>query len=256
MVVDSVSAQDLLHYSLKLLNYDPRIYQYGDLPTPPWQGRGQLPTVESLSAPTDLRGVVRDTQTVVLVWLNVPGAAWYEVEISPDGENWQSMGRANVAQMTVSTAPGEVHARVRAASDTLQSAWAVWQGDTTVTPPAAPVLTLDKGYSGGSASISWQPTENATTYAVALRSNGQAIYTASGPETTFDVTPEVQEGGPYRCGGDKRGREFGRDVACPARPRAGRRDRRGCDDRPGQRHPEQRHAKHGDGQDGLRHCQG
>lgn len=198
MVVDSVSAQDLLHYSLKLLNYDPRIYQYGDLPTPPWQGRGQLPTVESLSAPTDLRGVVRDTQTVVLVWLNVPGAAWYEVEISPDGENWQSMGRANVAQMTVSTAPGEVHARVRAASDTLQSAWAVWQGDTTVTPPAAPVLTLDKGYSGGSASISWQPTENATTYAVALRSNGQAIYTASGPETTFDVTPEVQEGGPYR----------------------------------------------------------
>lgn len=40
MIVDSVSSQDALRYSLKLSNYDARMYQYEDIPTPPWQGRG------------------------------------------------------------------------------------------------------------------------------------------------------------------------------------------------------------------------
>lgn len=198
MVVDSVTTQDFLHYSLKLLNYDDRIYQYGDMETPPWQGRGQLPVLETLDAPENLRGVIKAPETVILVWMSVPGASWYEVETSATGESWVNLGRSNVTQMTATVAPGVIYARVRAASDTLQSGWAVWEGDTSIPTPDAPAPVLDGEYEGASAAISWEPVEHAEGYAVALKSGGQTLYAsrvASGP---FEVTPEIQEGGPYR----------------------------------------------------------
>lgn len=198
VVVDSVTTQDFLHYSLKLLNYDDRIYQYGDIETPPWQGRGQLPVVETLDAPENLRGVIKAPETVILVWTSVPGASWYEVETSATGENWVNLGRSNVTRMTATVAPGVIYARVRAASDTLQSGWVVWDGDTSIPTPDAPAPVLDGEYAGASATISWEPVEHAEGYAVALKSGGQTLYTsrvASGP---FEVTPEIQEGGPYR----------------------------------------------------------
>lgn len=198
MVVDSVTTQDFLHYSLKLLNYDDRIYQYGDMETPPWQGRGQLPVVETLDAPENLRGVIKAPETVTLAWMSVPGASWYEVETSATGESWVNLGRSNVTQMTVTVAPGVIYARVRAASDTLQSGWAMWEGDTSIPTPDAPAPVLDGEYAGASATISWEPVEHAEGYAVALKSGGQTLYTsrvASGP---FEVTPEIQEGGPFR----------------------------------------------------------
>lgn len=198
MVVDSVTTQDFLHYSLKLLNYDDRIYQYGDMETPPWQGRGQLPVLETLDAPENLRGVIKAPETVILVWMSVPGASWYEVETSATGESWVNLGRSNVTQMTATVAPGVIYARVRAASDTLQSGWAVWEGDTSIPTPDAPAPVLDGEYAGASAAISWEPVEHAEGYAVALKSGGQTLYAsrvASGP---FEVTPEIQEGGPFR----------------------------------------------------------
>lgn len=198
MVVDSVTTQDFSHYSLKLLNYDDRIYQYGDMETPPWQGRGQLPVLETLDAPENLRGVIKAPETVILVWMSVPGASWYEVETSATGESWVNLGRSNVTQMTATVAPGVIYARVRAASDTLQSGWAVWEGDTSIPTPDAPAPVLDGEYAGASAAISWEPVERAEGYAVALKSGGQTLYAsrvASGP---FEVTPEIQEGGPFR----------------------------------------------------------
>lgn len=198
MVVDSVTTQDFLHYSLKLLNYDDRIYQYGDMETPPWQGRGQLPVLETLDAPENLRGVIKAPETVILVWMSVPGASWYEVETSATGESWVNLGRSNVTQMTATVAPGVIYARVRAASDTLQSGWAVWEGDTSIPTPDAPAPVLDGEYAGASAAISWEPVEHAEGYAVALKSGGQTLYTSRVVSGPFEVTPEIQEGGPFR----------------------------------------------------------
>lgn len=198
MVVDAVTTQDLLHYSLKLLNYDARIYQYGHMETPPWQGRGQLPVVETLAAPENLRGVIKDTETLVLVWASVPGASWYEVETSATGDAWISLGRSNVTQMTVAVAPGVIHTRVRAASDALQSGWAVWQGDTSIPAPVAPEPVLEGAYAGGEATLSWEPVEHATTYSVVLKSGGQTVYTATVSAPGFEVMPELQQGGPFR----------------------------------------------------------
>lgn len=198
MVVDSVTTQDFLHYSLKLLNYDDRIYQYGDMETPPWQGRGQLPVVETLDAPENLRGVIKAPETVTLVWMSVPGASWYEVETSATGESWVNLGRSNVTQMTVTVAPGVIYARVRAASDTLQSGWAMWEGDTSIPVPATPRLVLEGEYVGGDATLFWPPVEHAEKYAVALKSGGQVVYTSAVESGPFVVTPEMQEGGPFR----------------------------------------------------------
>lgn len=198
MVVDAVTTQDFLHYSLKLLNFDARIYQYDSLETPPWQGRGQLPALETLGAPENLRGVIKAAETVTLVWMSVSGASWYEVETSATGETWVSLGRSNVAQMTVTVAPGVIYARVRAVSDSLQGGWTVWQGDTTIPAPAMPEIAVDEGYTGGTALVSWESVEHAEQYAVALKSGGKVVYTGKMESGPFEVTPEIQEGGPYR----------------------------------------------------------
>lgn len=197
MVVDEVTSQDGLHYNLRLLNDDQRIYQYEDLPTPPWQGRGQLPTVDTLSAPQNFRGVIQSETSVQLVWAGVPGAEWYDVEISATGTAWANVGQARLTQMVVSVSPGKVFARVRAASSILTGPWATWEGDSTIPVPTAPAVTAGK-YVSGSASVEWVAVENALRYAVSLQNEGQTIYSTTTTATTLAVTPELQTGGPYR----------------------------------------------------------
>lgn len=198
MIVDSVQAQDLLHYNLKLLNYDARIYQYDNLPVPAWQGRGQLPTYDSLAAPRNLRGIASDSETLTLSWLTVAGAQWYEVHISPDNNSWRSLGRSNVNQITVTVAPGRIYARVRAANDTLQSGFAYWNGDTTLSPPVMPELEIQEPYLGGEAVVGWQSVSSANSYGLVLKHNDTILYSGSTAGTNFDITPEIQEGGPFR----------------------------------------------------------
>lgn len=197
MVVDEVTSSDGLRYNLRLLNDDPRIYQYDDIPTPPWQGRGQLPTVDKLTPPENVRGVVESRTSVLLVWSGVPGATWYDVELSSTGKTWASAGRATLMQMRLTVAPGKVYARVRAANDIITSGWSTWQGDSTIPAPAKPAPTAS-AYVSGSASVSWAVVENAVRYAVSLQQDGQSIYNTTTTGTTFSVNPEIQSGGPYR----------------------------------------------------------
>lgn len=198
MVVESVSSQDALRYTLKLSNDDSRIYQYDSLPVPPWQGRGQLPTVDTLGVPENFRGVIQNQQTVILVWAGTPGASWYDVEISTTGNTWTKLGRTNISQMTVTVAPGIVYARVRASRDNMESGWAIWSGNTTVERPKAPSLELDEGYFGGNALVIWDTVENAIQYAVTLKKDEQSVYAARTENTSFTVTPDMQRGGPFR----------------------------------------------------------
>lgn len=197
MIVDEVTSSDGLRYNLRLLNDDARIYQYDDLPTPPWQGRGQLPTVDKLTPPENVRGVVESKTSVLLVWSGVPGATWYDVELSSTGKTWASAGRATLMQMRLTVAPGKVYARVRAANDTLTSGWSTWQGDSTIPAPAKPTPTAS-AYVSGSASVSWAAVENALKYAVSLQHDGQVLYSTTTTGTTLAVTPELQSGGPFR----------------------------------------------------------
>lgn len=128
----------------------------------------------------------------------MPSAAWYEVEVSNTGEAWTKLGRANISQMTVSVEPGIVFARVRAARDDMSSGWAIWNGDTTTAIPIAPTLQINGVYAGGYASITWDSVANAVQYAVALKKDGQSLYTTRVESSEFEITPEIQSHGPFR----------------------------------------------------------
>ena len=197
MVVDSVHTQDFLHYQIKLYNYDPRIYQYADLAVPPWQGRTQTPVIETLEAPKNLKGTAQGAEKLVLTWLAPSGAQWHEVQISHDGVNWQNLGRVNSSQMECTVAAGAVWARVRGMNDRLTGPWAEWRGDTTLLPPTKPTLTATT-YNGGSCRVSWAAVRNATSYTVSLKNGSNVFYSVETSDTSFEITPEIQTGGPYR----------------------------------------------------------
>lgn len=198
MVVDSITAQDMLHYNLKLLNYDSRIYQYDNLPVPPWQGRGQLPNESEITIPQNFNGIINSATSVTLRWSSIPAAQWYELEISDNNENWQSLGRININQTTISVSAGKIYARVRGVSNTMIGGWALWAGNTTVLPPVAPTLSLSQSYIGGYASVSWNNIQNANEYILALNNGNSDFFNAIITSNEFEITPEIQEGGPYR----------------------------------------------------------
>lgn len=198
MVVDSIQSQDLLHYNLRLLNYDERIYQYGNLPVPVWQGRGQLPVYETIGTPQNLHGIAIDAATLTLTWLNVEGAEWYEVQTSDNNVNWTDKGRANIGQIIVAVSPGIVYARVRAMNNQLTGKWATWSGNTLIKPPAVPNPAISQAYRGGEATVSWDAVTGATGYGISVKGGGRVVYSATITNLSFTITPEIQEGGPYR----------------------------------------------------------
>lgn len=199
MIVDSIDSQDALHYSLKLLNYDARIYQYGNLPVPIWQGRGQLPDNSFLKPPTCLKGIVEGENRIRLVWLPVIGATWYEVQYSHDNTSWTDLGRTSDTFITLPVSAGAFYVKVRAGNDSRMSAWTSASGNTLLAPPDKPEPELDGAYESASATVSWNPVERASQYAVSLVTDkGATVYTGKQEETSFEITPEIQTRGPYR----------------------------------------------------------
>lgn len=198
MVVDSVQAQDKLHYTLQLLNYDDRIYSYNDLPVPIWQGRGQLPDNDMLKQPTYLKGRILDTGRIELVWLAVQGAEWYEIQQSSNNTDWQNPQRVTETQITLDVSPGPVYLRVRAGGGAKISAWTSWTGNTLLAAPGVPAPVLSGKYQNGIANISWPTVSGASRYVISLIRNGVNLYTATQTGTAFQVTPEIQTGGPFR----------------------------------------------------------
>lgn len=197
MIVNSIKSQDALHYTLELLNYTNNIYQYDNLPVPVWGGRGQLPSDAKIQAPSVLKGTVNSMTSVTLSWLSVLGATWYEAEVSSDGTNWNNLGRTSETQITTNVNAGPIFARVRAGNEIKTSSWATWSGNTTITTPAVPVPSLQGTYDG-SGKIVWNAVPGATKYTISLSSGSNRFYTSTQTGTEFQITPEIQTGGPYR----------------------------------------------------------
>lgn len=203
MIVLGVTPQDSWHSALKLCNDAPQVWQY-NLPTPPWQGRGQLPETESLEAPAGLAAWVTDQAGPLLAvsWAAVPGALWYELHVACGKGEWSNRGRFNMTEAPVSVARGPVRIRVRAATDSLQSPWAHWSGDTDAQPPQSVTPVLATPYSGAALAVSWASAEAAKDYlvSVALNEGGEALAatTVSGTSWTWGVEAQRKRGGPYR----------------------------------------------------------
>lgn len=138
MLVQSVTADGLWRHTVTLVNDDPRVSQYDEMPVPAWHGRAQ--GSRALAAPMALRCMASSASGMVLVsWLPVPGAVEYEVQSSLTGEGWTRNGSATgttmtiavSTQMTFNGAMGErLWARVAAIGrDGSRSAFAQWCGE-------------------------------------------------------------------------------------------------------------------------------
>jgi hypothetical protein len=135
MLVQSVSADDLWHHTLVLVNDAPEVAQYDELPVPAWNGREQ--TAVTLSAPSGLAVKwTASTGIATVVWRAVRGAVQYEVQHSADGVTWVHDGMTSATSMPIMNAEsqnwsgnaqaGTVFVRVAAISNSQRSAWAEW----------------------------------------------------------------------------------------------------------------------------------
>ena len=204
MIVLSVRPLDLWRHSVTLINDDDRVGSYGALPVPLWQGRGQLPVVDSLDAPRGLAVAVGggddDAPVLNASWQTVVGAVGYEVEYSSDGAAWARQGRVTISAISVVARSGPAWLRVAAVSENLQSAWTVWRGDSSVTRPVAPVLD-EPVYAGARLRLAWEALPEAENYTVNLEAGGLAVRSAAGlTEPLFEYAPDQAktDGGPWR----------------------------------------------------------
>jgi len=135
MLVQSVSADDLWHHTLTLVNDAPEVAQYDELPVPAWNGREQ--TAVTLSAPSGLAVKwTASTGIATVVWRAVRGAVQYEVQHSADGVTWIHDGITTSTSMPIMNAEsqnwsgnsnaGTVFVRVAAISNSQRSQWAEW----------------------------------------------------------------------------------------------------------------------------------
>lgn len=202
MLVQSVTPSDLWTYTVSLVNDDERVYGYDELPVPPWEGRGQLPTVDSLAQPQNLTVAVGGTPASPMLeasWLTVTGADAYEVETSSDGEAWLRVGRMNINRASVSVPRGPAWLRVAAVRGDLQSPWALWAGDTRVSKPGATVATA--GFDGATFRVEWQPVAGAAQYSLNIMADLTRVDAVTGTEALeYALTPEdaARIGGPWR----------------------------------------------------------
>ena len=135
MLVQSVSADDLWHHTLTLVNDAPEVASYDELPVPAWNGREQ--TAVTLSAPSGLTVKwTASTGIATVVWRAVRGAVQYEVQHSADGVTWMHDGMTSATSMPIMNAEsqnwsgnsnaGTVFVRVAAVSNSHRSQWAEW----------------------------------------------------------------------------------------------------------------------------------
>ena len=138
MLVQSVSADDIWHYTLTLVNDAPEVAQYDNLPVPAWNGREQTNVV--LPAPKNVAVQwTAATGIATVVWRAVQGAIQYEVQHSADGITWIHDGiTANTSMPIVNASSlnwsgngdaGTIFVRVAAISNTQRSEWTEWPED-------------------------------------------------------------------------------------------------------------------------------
>lgn len=202
MLVQSVVPADLWTYTLNLVNDDDRVYSYDDLPVPAWEGRGQLPTVDSLAAPKNLTVAIGGTSQAPILnasWLTVSGAEAYEVEVSTDAEAWLRVGRVNINRMSVSVSRGPVWLRVAAVREDMRSPWAIWSGDTRVSVPAA--TSPQVSFEGATFKVSWPAVSGAAQYGINIVPDLTVVSTVRITDALeYALTPTIAAdiGGPWR----------------------------------------------------------
>ena len=124
----------------------------------------------ALAAPTSLGPGGVSSNQVNLGWTAVAGATTYELQRSPDGTNYVSLGITSQANWAdVGLSPGTTyHYRVRALADSIASSYSV-PAEITTLPDAPPIVPSNLVVTATSASqiaLSWTASARATAYVV------------------------------------------------------------------------------------------
>lgn len=205
-LIRKITPVDMYRYALTLMNDAPQVYSDVQPPMPAWEYRGNTQSQTALDAPASLRVTLAgqgEGRALAADWLPVNGASAYLVEYSTDGGNYSSLGRANINRLTFDAPLGPLWLRVAAVNDFMQGSWSLWSGNSAVTRPDAPLLSLAEPFDGGSLSLAWPPVPGAQSYTLRVFARADALTPARVLQSTalsFIYTPEMAhiDGGPWR----------------------------------------------------------
>lgn len=169
-VAKIVPAQDQ-EVQLTLVPYSDRVYTYGSAIAP---ALGLAPVVLTLPRFPAVSGLVvypipDNISEVVVTWLAAPGAVYYIIETSLDGDNYDYVDRETFTSYRLPVNdPGTLWIRVAAVNEGA-GPYAYWDGSVGVATSApAPVvgLELEEDFIGTELKLTWASSPIAESYKV------------------------------------------------------------------------------------------
>ena len=154
------------------VNYDARVHSFDGLTAPPLSVPNLPPIVPALPVvgALNVTTVADTTEAAIISWQPAYGAKFYTVELSYDGENWESLGSTTVTSMQVYVTPGEVWFRV-AAINLGAGPWSEWEGElgiATVLPSIPTGFELVAAWTGTTFTLQWELSANSVGYRVRI----------------------------------------------------------------------------------------
>lgn len=211
VIITKIVPSSLYRHTITCINDYPGVDDHIGDNAEPWQYRTMSSTTLELGVPQSVRGTIGGdaaSPTLFLSWLAVKTATSYQIEVSYDGSTWNDCGQVAINAFSIAVPAGAIWARVRAIRSGEYSAWAVWDGDTTLVAPDAPVPALSAAYVGANLSIKWAPVAGDPTYVVRIfpyghvdaQGNPLAVREAPLAQTdyVYNFILGVDDGGPWR----------------------------------------------------------
>ena len=196
--VTDIKPTDEEQVEITAVVYDERVFTY-DTADPPAEGPPvavippDLPTVPQLTA-YHPNGVL---ELLVVSWEPADGAAYYVLERSENGTDWQEVATTDDTSATLLVAPGTLYLRV-AGVNVGRGAWATWNG-TVGEPTGVPFdvtgLALVESFIGQSCKVQWNSAALATSYDVEVYDNTVPaapvlLRTVNTTQTTYTYTSD------------------------------------------------------------------
>ena len=174
MVVTSMKPSTDEIVEVNAVNYSPRIFTFDTLTAPAIDNPITTPITPTLPAVTGLevKQVTNSLAYAIAEWEVAPGAQYYIVETSVDGDFWEEETTTSGTSVNIATPVGILWVRV-AAVNSGAGPWDTWSGDLG-TPEYAPADVTGLGSLGEFTekliSVLWEPVTLATAYDVSLYS--------------------------------------------------------------------------------------
>lgn len=180
--VISVRARENFETELKVVNYEPRMYQFKGIIAPELNRPAvpvlppELPVITNLSAITNPDNL----SEVFISWDVADGATDYVVEISVDGGNtYFSQARVNIPSYTYISEPITLFVRVYGVNvgAGLPVVWSGQVGLAEFEPPTVDDLSVSSPFEESQLDLTWGLLPTATSYELIIKQGGNTLRT-------------------------------------------------------------------------------